>query len=109
MKATAIPKAITAPNMIASIHGDVIRTLGPVRYCECEVLHTASNIFIGHKTPILTRQRTDLATCDRGERGRCLKWGHSRRSDGQQGFADVRYAFNGDRICASQQTDAMCQ
>jgi len=35
--------------------------------------------------------------------------GHSRRSDGQQGFADVRYAFNGDRICASQQTDAMCQ
>ena len=24
--------------------------------------------------------------------------GHSRRSDGQQGFADVRYAFNGDRI-----------
>jgi hypothetical protein len=32
--------------------------------------------------------------------------GHSRRSDGQQGFADVRYAFNGDRICASQQTDA---
>ena len=24
-------------------------------------------------------------------------WGHSRRSDGQQGFADVRYAFNGDR------------
>ena len=34
--------------------------------------------------------------------------GHSRRSDGQQGFADVRYAFNGDRICASQQTDAMC-
>src|SRR5258708_2311564 len=36
MKATAIPKEITAPNMIASIHGDVIRTLGPVRYCECE-------------------------------------------------------------------------
>ena len=35
--------------------------------------------------------------------------GHSRRSDGQQGFADVRYAFNGDRICASQQTDAMGQ
>jgi hypothetical protein len=35
--------------------------------------------------------------------------GHSRRSDGQQGFADVRYAFNGDRICASQRTDAMCQ
>jgi hypothetical protein len=34
--------------------------------------------------------------------------GHSRRSDGQQGFADVRYAFNGDRICASQRTDAMC-
>jgi hypothetical protein len=55
MKATAIPKAITAPNMIASIHGDVISTLGPVRYCECEVLHTASNIFIGHKTPTLTR------------------------------------------------------
>jgi len=27
----------------------------------------------------------------------------------QQGFADVRYAFNGHRICASQQTDAMCQ
>jgi hypothetical protein len=40
--------------MIASIHGDVISTLGPVRYCECEVLHTASNIFIGHKTPTLT-------------------------------------------------------
>jgi hypothetical protein len=36
-------------------------------------------------------------------------WGHSRRSDGQQGFADVRYAFNGDRICALQRTDAMCQ
>ena len=35
--------------------------------------------------------------------------GHSRRSDGQQGFADVRYAFNGDRICASQRTDAICQ
>jgi hypothetical protein len=35
--------------------------------------------------------------------------GHSRRSDGQQGFVDVRYAFNGDRICASQRTDAMCQ
>jgi hypothetical protein len=35
--------------------------------------------------------------------------GHSRRFDGQQGFADVRYAFNGDRICASQQTDALCQ
>jgi hypothetical protein len=34
--------------------------------------------------------------------------GHSRRSDGQQGFADVRYAFNGDRICASQRTDAKC-
>jgi hypothetical protein len=34
--------------------------------------------------------------------------GHSRRSDGQQGFVDVRYAFNGDRICASQRTDAMC-
>jgi hypothetical protein len=33
--------------------------------------------------------------------------GHSRRSDGQQGFADVPYAFNGDRICASQRTDAM--
>ena len=31
MKATAIPKAITAPNMIASIHGDVIGMLGPVR------------------------------------------------------------------------------
>ena len=24
--------------------------------------------------------------------------GQSRRSDGQQGFADVRYAFNSDRI-----------
>ena len=32
--------------------------------------------------------------------------GHSRRSDGQQGFADVRYAFNGDRNCASQRIDA---
>jgi hypothetical protein len=30
-----------------------------------------------------------------------------RRSDGQQGFADVRYAFNGDRLCASQRTGAM--
>jgi len=32
--------------------------------------------------------------------------GHSHRSDGQQGFADVRYAFNGERLCASQRTDA---
>jgi hypothetical protein len=36
-------------------------------------------------------------------------WGHSRRSDGQQGFADVRYAFDGDRIGASQRTVAMWQ
>ena len=35
--------------------------------------------------------------------------GHSRRSDGQQGFADVRYAFNGNQLCASQRTDARCQ
>jgi len=35
--------------------------------------------------------------------------GHSRRSDRRQGFADVRYAFNGDRICAAPRTDAMCQ
>jgi len=27
---------------------------------------------------------------------------------GQQGFANVRYAFNGDRMCASQRTEAMC-
>jgi hypothetical protein len=27
----------------------VIRTLGPVSRCECEVLHTASNLIIGHK------------------------------------------------------------
>ena len=35
--------------------------------------------------------------------------GHSRRSDGQQASPDVRYAFNGDQMCASQRTDAMCQ
>jgi hypothetical protein len=35
--------------------------------------------------------------------------GHSRRSDGQQGLPNVRYAFNSDRICASQRTDAMGQ
>ena len=29
-QAVIIPNAITAPHMIASIHGDVIRTLGPV-------------------------------------------------------------------------------
>ena len=34
--------------------------------------------------------------------------GHSHRSDGQQGFADVRYAFNGEALCASQLTDIMC-
>jgi hypothetical protein len=32
--------------MIASIQGDVIRTLGPVWHCERELLHTASNLFI---------------------------------------------------------------
>jgi hypothetical protein len=49
--AIAIPSANTAPmtNMIASIHGDVIATVGPVQYPECEVLHTASDLFIGHK------------------------------------------------------------
>ncbi len=40
-QAVIIPNAITAPHMIASIHGDVIRTLGPVWHCEREVLHTA--------------------------------------------------------------------
>ena len=35
--------------------------------------------------------------------------GHSRRSDGSKALPNVRYAFNGDRICASQRTDAMCQ
>jgi hypothetical protein len=39
-----------APHMIASIQGDVIRTLGPVWHCERELLHTASNLFIEHKT-----------------------------------------------------------
>jgi hypothetical protein len=34
--------------------------------------------------------------------------GHSRRSDGQQGFADVRYAFNSDQIAAQQRNGAMC-
>jgi ATP-dependent DNA ligase len=37
-------------NMIASIHGDVIRTVGPVRHCKCEVLHTASDLIIRHKS-----------------------------------------------------------
>lgn len=32
--------------------------------------------------------------------------GHSRRSDGRKASPNVRYAFNGDRICASQRTDA---
>src|SRR5882672_7232498 len=32
--------------------------------------------------------------------------GHSRRS---KASPNVRYAFNGDRLCASQRTDAMCQ
>ena len=32
--------------------------------------------------------------------------GHSRRSDGSKASPNVRYAFNGDRICASQRTDA---
>ena len=36
----------------------------------------------------------------------CRRCGHSRRSDRQQGFADVRYTFNGDQICVSQLTDA---
>ena len=49
-QAVTIPNAITAPHMIASIHGDVIRTLGPVWHYEREVLHTASNLFIEHKT-----------------------------------------------------------
>jgi hypothetical protein len=49
-QAMIIPNATTAPHMIASIHGDVIRTLGPVWHCEREVLHTASNLFIEHKT-----------------------------------------------------------
>jgi hypothetical protein len=49
-QAVIIPNAMTAPHMIASIHGDVIRTLGPVWHYEREVLHTASNLFIEHKT-----------------------------------------------------------
>jgi hypothetical protein len=49
-QAVIIPNPITAPHMIASIHGDVIRTLGPVWHYEREVLHTASNLFIEHKT-----------------------------------------------------------
>jgi hypothetical protein len=28
---------------------------------------------------------------------------------GSKASPNVRYAFNGDRICASQRTDAMCQ
>jgi hypothetical protein len=48
-QAVIIPNAITAPHMIASIHDDVIRTLGAVWHCEREVLHTASNLFIEHK------------------------------------------------------------
>ena len=47
-QAVIIPNAITAPHMIASILGDVIRTLGPVWHCEREFLHTASNLFIEH-------------------------------------------------------------
>jgi hypothetical protein len=50
-QAMTIPKAISAPHMIASIHGDVIRTLGPVWHCECEALHTAAILFIEYKTP----------------------------------------------------------
>jgi hypothetical protein len=50
-QAVMTPNAITAPHMIASIHGDVISTLGPVWHCECEALHIASNLFIEHKTP----------------------------------------------------------
>jgi hypothetical protein len=49
-QAVIIPNAITAPHMIASIPGDVIRTLGLVCHYEREVLHTASNLIIEHKT-----------------------------------------------------------
>jgi hypothetical protein len=47
-QAVIIPNAITALHMIASIHGDVIRTVGLVEHCEREFLHTASNLFIEH-------------------------------------------------------------
>ena len=34
--------------------------------------------------------------------------GHSRPPTGSKASPNVRYAFNGDRIRASQRTDAMC-
>jgi hypothetical protein len=30
-------------------------------------------------------------------------------STGSKASPNVRYAFNGDRLCASQRTDTMCQ
>jgi hypothetical protein len=55
-------------DIIASIHGDVIRTLGPVWHCECELLHTASDLFIGHKSlrcPPRSRDAEPILTCSR--------------------------------------------
>jgi hypothetical protein len=60
-QAVIIPNAITAPHMIASIHGDVIRTVGPVWHCEREVLHTASNLFIEHKSRATLARVSELS------------------------------------------------
>jgi hypothetical protein len=48
--------------MIASIHGDVIMTLGPVWNPERELLHTASNLFIEHKMPRYPRGKFESRT-----------------------------------------------
>ena len=39
---------------------------------------------------------------------RLPQWGHSRRSDGQQGFAECPLCLQWRPNCASQRTDAMC-
>jgi hypothetical protein len=39
----------------------------------------------------------------------CLRWVIRVAPTGSKASPNVRYAFNGDRICASQRTDAMCQ
>ena len=39
----------------------------------------------------------------------CLSWVNRAASTGSKASPNVRYAFNGDQICASQRTDAICQ
>ena len=39
----------------------------------------------------------------------CLSWVIHIAPTGSKASPNVRYAFNGDRMCASQRTDAKCQ